>query len=114
MNSVPYWKCTVCGYVYEGVEPPEKCPKCGAPRDKFSRLSDQEEQLITRSRLSNYLHMRALVLLQELLEIAEKGIADNLDPGCYKIFTEEREFALKTIQKIKAELEAHMKKGKWG
>ena len=23
--------CSVCGYVYEGNEAPEKCPHCGAP-----------------------------------------------------------------------------------
>lgn len=22
------WKCSVCGYVHEGTEPPEKCPAC--------------------------------------------------------------------------------------
>ncbi|MCK8825733.1 rubrerythrin family protein [Fuchsiella alkaliacetigena] len=22
------WKCRVCGYVYEGTEPPQKCPGC--------------------------------------------------------------------------------------
>ncbi|MGL4572036.1 MAG: NADH peroxidase [Clostridium sp.] len=27
--------CTVCGYVYEGEEAPEKCPVCGASKDKF-------------------------------------------------------------------------------
>jgi rubrerythrin len=27
--------CSVCGYVYEGDEPPAKCPQCGAPREKF-------------------------------------------------------------------------------
>lgn len=27
--------CSVCGYVYEGDEPPEKCPQCGAPKEKF-------------------------------------------------------------------------------
>mgnify|MGYP000835131740 CR=1 FL=1 len=30
--------CTVCGYVHEGDEAPEKCPICGAPRDKFKEL----------------------------------------------------------------------------
>ncbi len=29
------WKCTVCGYVHEGEEPPEKCPVCGADRSLF-------------------------------------------------------------------------------
>lgn len=28
--------CKVCGYVYEGENPPEKCPVCGAPASKFA------------------------------------------------------------------------------
>jgi rubredoxin/uncharacterized membrane protein len=32
------WKCTVCGYIHEGPEPPEECPMCGASRDKFEEL----------------------------------------------------------------------------
>lgn len=32
------WICTVCGYVAEGAEAPEKCPQCGAPRSKFKEL----------------------------------------------------------------------------
>jgi len=27
--------CSVCGYVHEGDAPPEKCPQCGAPAEKF-------------------------------------------------------------------------------
>ncbi len=37
-----YWKCTVCGYIHEGSEPPEKCPVCGAPREKFEELPEEE------------------------------------------------------------------------
>lgn len=29
------WRCTVCGYVHEGPEPPDECPVCGATRDDF-------------------------------------------------------------------------------
>ena len=29
------WVCSVCGYVYEGEEPPKECPVCHAPADKF-------------------------------------------------------------------------------
>lgn len=108
------WRCSRCGLVYEAPEPPERCPKCGAPREAFAPLTSEEESLVLRSRLTNLLHVRAIALLQELLEVAEKGVQDNLDPGCVKIFSEERDFALLTIQKIKAELEAHVKKGKWG
>lgn len=27
--------CSICGYVYEGEEAPEKCPQCGAAQEKF-------------------------------------------------------------------------------
>ena len=30
------WVCSVCGYVWEGENPPEKCPQCGVGRDKFT------------------------------------------------------------------------------
>jgi rubrerythrin len=36
--SLKIWICTVCGYHQEGEEPPEICPDCGAPRDKFIEL----------------------------------------------------------------------------
>ncbi|MGB9867016.1 MAG: flavin reductase [Bacillota bacterium] len=29
------WRCTVCGYIHEGTEPPEECPVCHAPREAF-------------------------------------------------------------------------------
>ncbi len=34
--------CTVCGYVHEGEEAPEKCPQCGAPKSKFKELDESE------------------------------------------------------------------------
>ena len=27
--------CSICGYVHEGDEAPEKCPQCRAPKEKF-------------------------------------------------------------------------------
>ena len=32
------WICTVCGYVHEGDEAPEKCPQCKQPKNKFKEL----------------------------------------------------------------------------
>jgi rubrerythrin len=32
---VKKWVCPVCGYVYEGENPPEKCPQCNVPGSKF-------------------------------------------------------------------------------
>ena len=33
--------CSVCGYVHEGDTPPEKCPRCKAPAEKFVEQSDE-------------------------------------------------------------------------
>ncbi|HBN81270.1 MAG TPA: reverse rubrerythrin [Ruminococcaceae bacterium] len=33
--------CTVCGYVYIGEEPPEFCPQCRAPREKFREQTEE-------------------------------------------------------------------------
>jgi rubrerythrin len=32
--------CSVCGYVYEGDNPPKKCPQCGADSEKFKKETD--------------------------------------------------------------------------
>lgn len=32
--------CTVCGYVHEGTEAPEKCPVCGVPASKFKEVAE--------------------------------------------------------------------------
>jgi rubrerythrin len=34
-KSMKKWKCVVCGYVHTGENPPDKCPICGAGKDKF-------------------------------------------------------------------------------
>ncbi len=36
------WVCSVCGYVYEGEQPPVKCPQCGVPASKFVAQKDEE------------------------------------------------------------------------
>jgi uncharacterized membrane protein len=39
---VKKWRCTVCGYIHEGEEPPEICPVCGADRSKFVEVVAEE------------------------------------------------------------------------
>lgn len=41
------WVCSVCGYVHEGPEPPERCPQCKQPRDKFTELVEGELNFVT-------------------------------------------------------------------
>jgi predicted nucleic acid-binding Zn-ribbon protein len=108
------WQCGSCGYVWDGEGPPDKCPKCGAPKEKFVALQDKAMELVERSRYTNSLHMHLFALLEQVVDIAEDGIDDNLDPNCVKIFTKAMEQAEVLQQSIKAELQGHMNKGKWG
>ena len=36
-NVIMKWVCQVCGFVWEGEQPPEKCPQCKAPASKFTK-----------------------------------------------------------------------------
>ena len=108
------FKCGVCGFIYEGEEAPENCPKCGAPKEKFIALDAPAAEKIRRSRFTNDLHMELKSILDTVMEIAEQGIEDDLDPGCVKVFREAKDSARELGQKIKAELEIHVKKEKWG
>lgn len=36
-KSSTKWICTVCGYIHQGDTPPEKCPLCGVPAERFNK-----------------------------------------------------------------------------
>lgn len=35
-----YWACMKCGYLYEGEQPPEKCPACNHPKEYFEEVCE--------------------------------------------------------------------------
>ena len=39
--------CTVCGYIHEGPEPPERCPVCKVPASKFKEITEEEMEYAT-------------------------------------------------------------------
>jgi len=108
------WQCSACGFVWDGEEPPDQCLKCGAKLDRFEQLDAKATDTIERARFTNSLHMQAYALLEEIMAIAEEGLDDNLDPGCARIFEQALVQAEFLQQAIKAELQGHVKKGKWG
>lgn len=55
--------CAVCGYVYEGDAAPEKCPQCGAPREKFIEKAEETMQWADEHRI---------------------GVAKNIDPEVHE------------------------------
>jgi predicted nucleic acid-binding Zn-ribbon protein len=107
------WKCSVCGYIHEGAEAPEKCPKCGATADKFLKLTEEQEALVTKSARTNDLHMELCQLMDGIIMIAEEGIEINLDPGCIVTFKKALEQATIVKAMAKAEMATHVGKGKW-
>lgn len=42
-DHVIKWKCLVCGYVYEGKEPPATCPACDHPREHYMAMDEADE-----------------------------------------------------------------------
>ncbi len=107
------FKCTVCGYIYEGEEALDVCPKCGAPKDKHVELTEEEANKVYSSDETNDIHMELINLASAMIELAEVGIEIDLDPGCVDVFkkTVARAWEIKAL--AKAELQGHMKKGKW-
>lgn len=41
-SSIKKWKCVICGVVFEGNEPPEICPVCGASKEQFIEVTEDE------------------------------------------------------------------------
>ena len=107
------WKCTVCGYIYEGENAPDACPKCGAPAEKFTALSDEEVQKIVASDRTNDIHMEIVTLAMKIEHLAKEGIEINLDPPCVALFEKAKQEAWMIKQRSKAEIAGHVGKGKW-
>ncbi|MCR5665377.1 MAG: 4Fe-4S binding protein [Eubacterium sp.] len=39
-KTMTKWRCTVCGYIHEGEEPPKECPLCKQPAEKFEKVEE--------------------------------------------------------------------------
>lgn len=107
------WKCSVCGYIHEGEDAPDLCPKCGAPKDKFALLSAEDADKIYKSDRTNDIHMEIINLAMKINELCEEGIKLNLDPPCVASFEKAKKSSWVMKQIAKAELAGHMGKGKW-
>jgi rubredoxin len=107
------WKCSVCGFIHQGEEAPEFCQKCGAQKDKFIALSDDESGKIYASDRTNDIHAKIINLAMEIAVLSEEGITLKLDPNCVALFEKAKQEAWVIKQRSKAELVGHISKGKW-
>ena len=108
------WNCGGCGYIHDGDEAPERCPKCGAPAQKFSALDDAAANLVERSRRTNALHCRMVNLGRKVEQVCKEGIEDNLDPGCVDVFQKSLAHSYEIMKLSMTEMQGHIAKGKWG
>lgn len=35
------WRCSVCGFIYKGIDPPRECPQCSSSYREFSELAQK-------------------------------------------------------------------------
>ena len=108
------WKCQGCQLILDVEEAPEKCPRCGAPKEQFQDLAGEAQELVEKSRETNSLLMELSETMEQVESLAEQGIDINLDPNCLALFKKAKEESQMLKQFAKAEIEVHVGKGKWG
>lgn len=107
------WKCSVCGMTVEGNDAPDKCPKCGAPKEKFVQLSEEEAKKVYTSERTNDIHMEIAQYCEIIYELCREGIEINLDPPCVDLFNKAKDEIYIIKERSKAEIAGHISKGKW-
>ncbi len=107
------WRCEVCGYLHEGEEPPDFCPKCGAPKEKFELLDEEETEMMKDSLATREKYARIYEHLEAVKTLAQEGIDLNLDEGCNEIFSRTQKDIEAIHAKIKEELAGHAAECIW-
>jgi len=107
------WKCA-CGYIHDGNEAPSRCPKCGAPTEKFTLLEGATADLVERSRHTNAIHCQMVNLARKMEVACKDGIEDNFDPGCVGVFQKTLAHSYEIMKLSMTEMQGHIAKGKWG
>ncbi len=73
------WKCEVCGYIHDGDEVCDKCPKCGVSAEKFQALEDEllmremDEALERAKNQKRYTSEEVDAMMAEILSRNKKG-----------------------------------------
>ncbi|HZK03208.1 MAG TPA: NADH:ubiquinone reductase (Na(+)-transporting) subunit C [Bacteroidaceae bacterium] len=68
------FKCTVCGYIHEGNEPPVECPVCKAPASKFVEIKPNRWSFNTEGNLYTILYATIMVVIVAFLLVFVSSI----------------------------------------
>ena len=122
------WRCTVCGYIHTGENPPEVCPICGADASFFELVAQVDEANTSTEVKSNAQPVmvqpdREAALRQALYRISYglyiiTAQAEGRDNGqcantCFQITSEPARLAI-GINKLNFTHELIQKSGKFG
>jgi len=72
--------CPVCGYVFEGDQPPEKCPLCGVPGSKFTVVEETEGKLVFADE-----HKIGVGKLDGVPDEIVEGLRENFTAECSEV-----------------------------
>nr|WP_330364943.1 ferritin family protein [Anaerovorax odorimutans] len=70
------WTCSVCGYTYEGAEPPAQCPQCKASSDKFIKAQEGKKEWADQHVVGVAKGVDAEIL---------QGLRDNFNGECTEV-----------------------------
>ena len=70
------WVCSVCGYTHEGDTPPEKCPQCGVPAEKFNKQEEGE---------MSWAAEHVVGIAEGVDEEIIQGLRDNFNGECSEV-----------------------------
>ncbi len=70
--------CPVCGYVHEGDNPPEKCPQCGVPGEKFTVAQEGELNFVCE-------HVIGVGAKGKIDDEVYQGLKDNFNGECSEV-----------------------------
>ena len=70
------WRCTVCGTIVEGATPPEKCPVCKVPAEKFVEV--KEEGMVWAAE-------HVVGIASDVPEEIKEGLRSNFEGECSEV-----------------------------
>lgn len=73
--AVRRWRCSVCGYIHNGNEPPESCPVCAAPKNQFVEIDADGKKI---GEASSALSVTTSVAANEKTVQTKKTISNRL------------------------------------
>ncbi|MEA4901368.1 flavin reductase [Desulfitobacterium sp.] len=79
------WRCTVCGYVHTGDNPPETCPVCGVDASLFEEISSSQSEAQSQAQSSGTEAQVKTPHTSEQLNIKNLTPEEEIRHALYKI-----------------------------